>query len=96
MLEVVGSDPPRFVPCPSKVRVSVYQFWSPQIGVIRRGYDDTEVIRVVGDASTPTSSRVMLRMGIGYSAFMRHQGNLGVSMASTERLDNSQIDRSIH
>jgi len=76
--------------------VAAHQFWPPQIEVIRRGYDDREVMRVVVNASATTSSRVKLRMSIGYSAFMRHQGNLGVSMASTERLDNSQIDRSIH
>ncbi len=71
MLEVVGSNPPQFVPYPSLVRVAAHRFWPPQMEVIRREYDDEEVIRVVGIVSAPTSSRVMLRMGIGYSALAR-------------------------
>ena len=54
-----------------------------------------EVIRVVGNASAPISSRVMLRMGIGFSAFVRHQAVLGVFMASAEGLNDAQIDRSV-
>jgi len=85
----------RFVPCPAEVRGAAYQFWPPQLEVIRPGYDDTEAIRVICNASAPTSSRVMLRMDIGYSKCVRHQANLGVSMTSTERRDDSQTDRSI-
>ena len=36
MLEVVGSKPPQFVPCPSQVRVATHRFWPPQMEVIRR------------------------------------------------------------
>ena len=54
--------------------------------VVRREYDDVEVIRVVGNVSAPTSSRFMLRMGIGYSAFLRQQAAKEVSVASTEGL----------
>jgi hypothetical protein len=53
MLEVVGSNLPQFVPCPSQVRVAAHRFWQPQMEVIRREYDDEEVIRVVGDVSAP-------------------------------------------
>ena len=62
--------------------------------VIRRDYDDEEVIRVVGNASAPTSSRVMLRMGIGYSAFVRQQAEIRFSTASAEGLTDHQIDSS--
>jgi hypothetical protein len=70
MLEVVGSSPPQFVPCPPQLRVAAHQFWPPQMEVIRQEYDDEEVIRVVGNVSAPTYSRVMLRMGISYSVFV--------------------------
>ena len=46
--------------------------------VIRREYDDEEVILVVGNVITPTSSRVMLRIGIGYSALVRQQAEKGL------------------
>jgi hypothetical protein len=60
---------------------------------IRREYDEEEVIRVVGNVSAPTSSRVMLRMmGIGYSAFVRQQAKKGVSIASAEWLADPQKD----
>ena len=62
--------------------------------VIRREYDDEEVIRVVGNVSAPTSSRVMLRMGIGYSAFVRQQAETGSSTASAEGLTDLQTDNS--
>jgi hypothetical protein len=77
MLEVVGSSPRQFVPCPSQARVAAHQLWSPQMEVICREYDDEEVIRVVGSVSAPTSSRVMLRAGIGYSAFVHQQAEKG-------------------
>ena len=54
--------------------------------VIRREYDDEEVIRVVGNVSASTSSRVMLRMGIGYSALVRQQAERGLFTTSVEGL----------
>jgi hypothetical protein len=92
MLEIVGSNPPQFVSCPSQVRVAAHQFWPPQMEVIRREYDDEEVIRVVSNVSAPTSSRVMMRMGIGYSALVRQQAEKGLSITSVERLTKPQID----
>ena len=62
--------------------------------VIRREYDDEGVIRVVGNVSAPTSSRVMLRMGISYSAFVLQQAEKGVSIASAEGLTNPQTNNS--
>ena len=46
--------------------------------VIRREYDDEEVIRVVGNVSAPISCRVMLRMDICDSALVRQQAEKGV------------------
>ena len=63
--------------------------------VIRRDYDDEEVIRVVDNASAPASSRVTLRMCIGYSAFVRQQAEKGMSIASAEGLkDPKQTTKS--
>ncbi len=62
--------------------------------VIRREYDDEEVIRVGGNVSAPTSSRVMLRMGIGYSALVRRQAEKGLATTSVEGLTEPQTDNS--
>ena len=94
MLEAVGSNPPQFVPCPSQVRIAAHRFWPPQMEVIRREYEDEEVIRVVGNAIALTSSRVMLRMGIGYSALVRQQDEKGLAIASIEGLTEPQTDNS--
>ena len=60
--------------------------------VIRREYEDEEVIRVVSNVSAPTSSRVMLHMGIGYSIFVRQQATMQVSVASAKGLTDLQTD----
>ena len=62
--------------------------------VIRREYDDEEVIRVVGNVSAPTSSKVMLRMGIGYSALVRQQAEKLLSTTSVEELTEPQTHNS--
>ena len=49
---------------------------------------------MVGNASVPTSSRVMLRMRIGYSTFVRQQAVKGMSIASAEGLTDPQTDNS--
>ncbi len=86
MLDVVGSNPPQFVSSPSQVRVAAHRFWPSQMEVIRREYDDEEVIRVLGKVGAPISSRVMLRMGIGYSALVRQQAENGLATTSVEGL----------
>ena len=45
---------------------------------------------MVGNFSAPTSSRVMLRMCIGFSTFVRQQAKKGVSIASAEGLTDPQ------
>jgi hypothetical protein len=62
--------------------------------VIRREYDDKEVIRVVGYVSAPTSSRVMLRMGIGCSTLVRQQAEKGLSTTSVEGQTKPQTNNS--
>ena len=49
---------------------------------------------MVGNVSAPTSSRVMLRMGIGYSALVRQQPETGLSTASVEGLTKPQTNNS--
>ena len=82
MLEVVGSNPPRYVPCPSSVRLAAHQFWPPHIECLKPVTDETEMIRTVGNVCAPTSLRVMLRMGIGYSAFVQQQSTTDSTLAS--------------
>ncbi len=94
LLEVVGNIPPQFVLCPSQVRVAPHRFWPPQMEVIRREYDEEEVIRVVGNVSAPTSSRVMLRMGIGSSAFVRQQAGKRGVYSVCRRADRSPKNNS--
>ena len=62
--------------------------------VIRREHDDEEVIRVVGNVIASTSSRVMLRMCIGYSALVRHQAEKGLATSSVEGLTEPQTNNS--
>jgi len=76
---------------------SVVWYVFPETGkflVIRRDNDDEEVIRVVGNVSAPTSSRVMLRMCIGYSAFVRQQVEKELSIASAEGLTDPPTNNS--
>jgi hypothetical protein len=94
MLAVVGNNPHQFVPYLSQVMVATHRFWPPQMEVIRREYDDEEDIRVVGIVSARTSSRAMLRMGIGYSVLVRQQAEKGLSTPSVEGLRERQTDNS--
>ena len=76
MLEVVGSNPPRFVPCPVSVRVRAHSFWAPQIECVSKIVDELGLIRLIGNVCAPTSCRVMFRLAVGYSAFVRQQAEL--------------------
>ena len=75
MLEVVGSSPPRFVPCPASVRIRAQSFWPPQFAVFDH-MNELALIRTIGNVCAPTSCRVMFRMAVGYSAFVRSQTEL--------------------
>ena len=70
MLEVVGSDPPQYRACPASVRIKAQRFWPPQMECLG-ALEDTEIIRIVGNVCAPTSCKVMLRMALGYAAWMQ-------------------------
>ena len=78
MLEVVGSDPPRYVPCPANVRIAAQGFWPPQMECLQHE-GELELVRVIGNVCAPTSCRVMFRMAVGYSAWRRQQAALARS-----------------
>ena len=75
MLEVVDSCPPRYVPCPAHVRIALQRFWAPQMECLA-GNTEQELVKVVGNVCAPTSCSVMVRMAVGYSAWIRQQSEL--------------------
>ena len=70
MLEVVGSDPPQYVPAPVPVRIAALRFWPPQMECLQDTATETEMIRIVGNVCAPTTLRVMMRMAVGYAAYV--------------------------
>ena len=91
MLEVVGSDPPEYVPCPVPVRIASLRFWPPQMECLREVTNEAEMIRIVGNVCAPTSLRVMLRLAIGYAsqAALQPLGPYG-SEANSDRAEEDK------
>ena len=70
MLEVAGSCPPRYEPCPALVRIKAQRFWPHQFECLG-SLDETELVRAVGNVCAPTSCKVMIRMSLGYAAWRK-------------------------
>lgn len=73
MLRVMGSDPPEYVPCPAIIRMEALRFWPPMTEVLQSELAEEEQIKVVGNVCSPTSVRVMFRMGVGYTTAIQYQ-----------------------
>ena len=79
MLQVVGTHPPQFVPCPVSVRIKALRFWPPHLECLKATTTETDMIRIVGNVCAPTSARVMIRMAVGYAASVHNISSIPVS-----------------
>ena len=88
MLEVVGSDPPQYAACPAAVRIKAQRFWPPHMECLG-ALEETEMIRIVGNVCAPTSCKVMLRMALGYAAWVRRCAEMPSPPVSDQQTEDS-------
>ena len=91
MLEVVGSDPPEYVPCPVPVRIASLRFWPPQMECLREVTNEAEMIRIVGNVCAQHRCGSCYGLPIGYAsqAALQPLGPYG-SEANSDRAEEDK------
>ena len=87
MVQVVGSVPPMYIPCPSDIRERCLNAPSGFYTRPELGHSETETVSIIGNVCAPTSVSVMNRLQVAYA----HQREFE-TWCQTQSLDTDTSD----